>query len=73
MSAIVKLDPPKSLPDDCAQVLRELADRVDRNEIKSLAVAYEAEQYSFIWPSSYRDSLVLAAMMNALALDRIRA
>lgn len=72
--AVLELAVPRKLPADCAQALRELADQVERNEVDSLVVGYVAGgDHVFMWPSSLYDSIILAVMIHAQAVDRLRA
>lgn len=72
--AVLELALPRKLPADCASTLRELADRIDRNEIDSMVLACNAgDDRIFMWPSSLYDSMILAVMIHAQAADRLRA
>lgn len=64
----------KAINTDFPLRLRELADCAARGEIDSAVVAYVGPDgaFNFLWPSSLTDSLVLAAMLQGLALDRMR-
>lgn len=71
---VVSMPGPKShLAPDAAEKLRELADLADRGEVTSMVVAYAGPNgYSFVWPSSLTDSLVLSNLVHDQALKRMR-
>jgi hypothetical protein len=62
-----------AMPDDTANVLRRLADRIERGEVSALIVGMVADGcYEWMFPSSRVDSLTLSALLHATCIDRMR-
>lgn len=58
---------------DLSKNLREIADRVDRGEIKDLVLAYAtADFYSFEISTSPVDAVALASLLQSKCVDRMR-
>ena len=73
MSNVTTLKPLPQLPPDLPDRLRELADDVEAGRVTSMVVAYVLDGgYAFMWPSSLVDSLTLATLAQASALERMR-
>jgi len=72
MSNITVLKQSNPMPDDFPSMLRALADRVERGEITSFVGAWSSENYEFLFPSSLSDSLVLATLLQRVAVDKFR-
>ncbi len=73
MSNVFAVKPPSRLPADCAKVLREIADRMDRGEVTEFVAAMvSSEYYEFVYPSSPSDSLLLSTLLQAQCLDKMR-
>jgi len=74
MSNLVKLTPPNPLPPDLPEKLRELADRVEAGKVTAMTATFlEDGYYNYLWPSSLTESLIMATLAQAQALDRYRA
>ncbi len=72
---LVALPKPRPLPDDTPDMLRALAERVERSEIESLVIGMcLAGDGAFEWlfPSSRIDSLTLSTLLHATCIDRMR-
>ncbi len=70
---IVTLPTGKKTPEDLPQKLRELADAAERGEIESFICAYvQDDQFEFMHAASYKDSVVLAALMQDVNIRRMR-
>lgn len=69
----LKLAPRPAMPADFPDVLRSLALLVEKGEITEMVIAMvHNDGYSFIWPSSMADSLVLTTLAQATAIDKLR-
>lgn len=65
MTDIFDLVKGNPLPDDFPDILRRLADRVERGEISSFVGMYAHDDiFEFLYPSCLRDSLVLATLLQ---------
>lgn len=70
---LVELKPPSPLPPDLPAQLRALADRVETGLVTEMVIGWvERGDYSFLWPSSLNDSLILATLLQATAIDKYR-
>ena len=73
MGSIIKLEPLRALPADLPDRLRELAVYVESGRVTEMIVGYVCDgNYEFLWPSSLLDSLTLATLAQANAVDRLR-
>lgn len=61
------------LPVDFAASLRDLADRIDRNEVFAVVVAFHLvdQHLGFIWPPNGKDAVALASLMQSIAVHRV--
>jgi hypothetical protein len=60
-------------PSDLSQILRDIADQVDRGEITDFVGAYCMNgAYDFLYGASLHSSIVLAAMLQHTCIDRMR-
>jgi hypothetical protein len=72
MSNIVEIKPKRRMPEDFGNVLRKLADQCDRGEVTGfVAVAELNDEYTFFWPCSWADSLMLASLLQHQAAMKI--
>lgn len=63
----------RKAPADLSKNLRELADAVDAGEIECMVIAYiHNDEYRFQHAASYKDSVVLTALLQDLNLRRMR-
>jgi len=71
---VVKLDKPRRLPADLPDLLRQMATDVESGRLQDVYIGYSNDEgeYGFILPSSYHDTLVLAALMYDYALSKYR-
>jgi hypothetical protein len=73
MDKVVTLKTLPPLPPDLPARLREMADDVEAGRITAMIVGYVCDDcYEFLWPSSMTDSLTIATLAQASALDRLR-
>lgn len=74
MTNLVEAKFGKRAPSDLAQTLRELADRVDRDEITEMIAIYVGGEgdYEFMWGASLFNSVGMSAMLHDDALRRMR-
>jgi len=73
MSNVVTLKTLPQLPPDLPARLREMADDVESGRVTAMIVGYVCDGcYGFLWPSSMTDSLTIATLAQASALDRLR-
>jgi hypothetical protein len=62
---LVALPVRSPLPSDLPGILRDLADRVERGDIKQFVAMFATQdQYEFLCPSSLHDTLILAGLLN---------
>lgn len=63
----------KRAPDGLADDLRKMADAVDRGEIKELVACFiEGGEYNYVWAASLAESTLLADLLHAQAIHRMR-
>lgn len=73
MSDIRKLEPLPALPPDLPVQLRQMAEDVESGRVTAMIVGYvRDDRYAFLWPSSLTESLTIATLAQASALDRMR-
>ena len=73
MNKITALKPPPLLPPDLPGRLRQMAEDVEEGRVTAMVVGYVCDGcYEFLWPSSLTDSLTIATLAQASALDRLR-
>lgn len=60
-------------PSDLADVLREMADAVDRGKITALVAAYvQDDEYLFTYGTSMTQAVVLSSMLQDQSLQRMK-
>ena len=60
-------------PSDLANVLREMADAVDRGEITGLVAAYvHNDEYLFTYGTSMSQAVVLSSMLQDQSIQRMK-
>jgi hypothetical protein len=70
---IISLPTGKKTPDDLPKNLRDLADAAERGEVESLICAcIKDDEFQFMHAASYKDAVVLAALMQDLNIRRMR-
>ena len=73
MSSVTTLKPPLALPADLPGRLQQMAADVESGRVTAMFVACVCDGcYEFLWPSSAVESLTLADLAHASALDRMR-
>ena len=73
MSTITALPTRSPLPPDLPGRLRRMADDVEAGRVTALIAGYVCDgSYEFLWPSSLTESLTIATLAQACALDRMR-
>ena len=64
----------RQAPSDLSQRLREMADEVDKGKITSAIVGcVRDDNYHFLWGASPAESIVLAALLQQISIDNMRA
>lgn len=70
----MKVVPLKAAPNDLADILRDLADRVDSGAITGMVIAHtEDDNYHFHYSASKNDCLIMATFLHQNCIDRLRA
>ena len=73
MGKITQLKQMSKLPADLPGRLRQMADDVEAGSVTAMVVGYVCDdKYEFMWPSSLIESLTIATLLQASALDRFR-
>jgi len=73
MDKVVPLKTLPPLPTDLPARLRGMADDVESGRVTAMVVGYVSDGcYEFLWPSSMNDSLIIATLAQASAIDRLR-
>ncbi len=68
---IVRLPPRSSMPSDTADLLREIADRIDAGEVSNLVAAYvDVGGYQILMASTPQDGLVLSTLLHRRCTDK---
>ena len=67
------LKQPSPMPADVPDRLRQLAADVESGRVTALVIGLVCDDnYEFVWPSSLNESLLIATLLQASALDRLR-
>lgn len=73
MTNLIKLEAGRKPPVDLSAKLREIADAVDRNEIKDFVAAYiQGDNFEFFYAASLTECVLLSTLLQRSCIDRMK-